>query len=121
MVLLDLVQSAHCFKASDICKMGRIQLLSDESVIQVLSYLRATDLGAVAQVDKTVFGCVNVARASSFLFAHTLAKTYIEVSRKNMELSELETSPVVLYMLEINCILSAIASPQSSNNKGSVE
>ncbi len=98
-------------------RMAKIQLLSDELLIAIYSYLRATELSTGLQVDKTVFSKRNVSTASkhlSMLFTYTTTGSI----KSNLKLNIQFLPPSDLRVKEISCIKAAISSPQPDNNLG---
>eukprot|EP00600_Ochromonadales_sp_CCMP1393_P005262 CAMPEP_0174968474 /NCGR_PEP_ID=MMETSP0004_2-20121128/8156_1 /TAXON_ID=420556 /ORGANISM="Ochromonas sp., Strain CCMP1393" /LENGTH=621 /DNA_ID=CAMNT_0016217715 /DNA_START=606 /DNA_END=2468 /DNA_ORIENTATION=- len=116
--------------------MVTIKDLLEENFVQILSYLRATDLATCREVNKTVFSVERIGRAVSYLTTHIytlpiaplLKKITITANPKGgsgasskAKLPMDETiflRPDYLYVVEINSIMLCLTSPQPSNGKG---
>ena len=107
--------------------MSLFKMLADESVINVLEYLRAMDLASVSEVDKTIFHKTRVSRAVKY----QLENKYVIMASPSKE-RRITDSPMnspgtrstseygcdVLYVREIKSILLALVSPAPVNGRG---
>lgn len=107
--------------------MNLIKGLADESVVNILEYLRAMDLVSVSEVDKTIFHKMRVSRAVKY----QLENVYVIMASPSKE-KRISDSPInspgarstseygcdVLYVREIKSILLALGSPAPVNGRG---
>jgi hypothetical protein len=107
--------------------MSLIKQLADESVVNILEYLRAMDLVSVSEVDKTIFHKTRVSRAVKY----QLENIYVIMATPSKE-KRIPDSPMnspgtrstseygcdVLYVREMKSILLALGSPAPVNGRG---
>lgn len=98
--------------------MGHIKDLLDENVVLVLSFLRATDLASVREVDKTVFSGNRINAAINSL----LKEVYIlKIPSPVKKLTRLEPAfklPDYLFVREVACINFALTTIQPEQPGG---
>ena len=96
----------------------RIQSLPEENLIQIMSYLRATDLSSCCLVDKSIFQKERIKEAIKYQFTVIYA-SYTSQSHENLFKKEnIQFRPDYLYILEIKAILQALTSPSPLSGKG---
>lgn len=93
--------------------MIMLKAISDEVFVLILTYLRAADLVSAREVDKTVFSCKRISDAIEF----QLVAMY-GMSNKPATMQFDLLRPDILFIREVQCILSALSSPQPVNGKG---
>lgn len=102
--------------------MPTLKDIPTESVIFALSYLRATDLASVREVDKTVFSAHRVHGAIVLLLKEIYDLPLPAAPRRSggAESSSEETlyRPDFLYVKEISSILFVLSAPQPPAGKG---
>lgn len=107
--------------------MSPIKELADESVINILEYLRAMDLVSVSEVDKTIFHKTRVSRAVKYQLEHIYVIMSSPLKEKRIPDSPMNSpgsrSPSeygcdVLYVREIKSILLALGSPAPVAGRG---
>jgi hypothetical protein len=94
--------------------MVHIKDISDEPIILVLEYLRATDLASCSEVDKSVFKRSRIMRAISF----QMTSIYPTMLSPTKNPAPQEPWCDALYVREVKSILAAISSPQPTNGRG---
>lgn len=101
--------------------MTHINDLHDENVVQILSYLRATDLVNAREVDKIVFSGVRISSAIDLLLKEVYTLPISSPVKKNMcELKAALRRPDQLYIKEISSIAFALSSHQPLPPHGTV-
>lgn len=101
----------------------KIQKLSDEVLIRVLTYLRSVDLASVREVDKTIFSsyrvstCIHLQLSDYSLFIATVGATTQQFKVPDVYISDL-LRPDILYIREISAVNIALNSSPPPAGKG---
>lgn len=104
--------------SSSSCK---IQKLSDEVLIRVLTYLRSIDLASVREVDKTIFSsyrvskCIYLQLSDYSIFTSATATQQIKIPE--VSIGDL-LRPDILYIREISAVNFALNSSPPPAGKG---
>ena len=92
-----------------------IELISDEAIIHVLTFLRATDLASLCEVNKSIFSSERISYSIRLILTdvweidkNSLPPLYVNYMAQEMTLIR----PVYLYVIEMKAIQSALGSSQ---------
>lgn len=98
--------------------MSHIKDLLNENIILILSFLRATDLASVREVDNTIFSATRVDSAIEILVKEVYVLNIPAHLKKVVRLETSLRRPDFLFFKEIGCISSALTAIQPEQNKG---
>jgi hypothetical protein len=120
-VSLDYIISLHSYIFGYIVVNMPISVLPPESIIAILSYLRAVDLANTYATNKSLFPALHISEAVSYQISHVYMYPMImSPSKTDSSVAESKDSyrSEHLFIVEVKSILLSLTSPQPNNGKG---
>jgi hypothetical protein len=97
-----------------------IKHLLEENMVQVLCFLRASDLASCREVDKSIFSAMRISRAVEAQLALLYDLPIPPHLRKKTVADDALKRPDLLYVAEITSITFCLSAPQPCAGKGTL-